>query len=108
VVMAELLDAGDWVGRIYSGGWVAGGGGSYPSVEPATGQHLAEVGAAGLGDVRRAARLARDAQHEWAATSYDRRAAVLRRAADLMEEHRDELARWVTREAGMPRYWSGV
>jgi len=106
--MAELLATGDWVGKIYSGGWVAGSGGSYPAVEPATGQHLADVGAAGPGDVRRAAQLAHDAQHEWAATSYDRRAAVLRRAADLMEEHRDELARWVMREAGMPRYWAGV
>jgi benzaldehyde dehydrogenase (NAD) len=106
--MAGLLDTGDWAGKIYSGGWVAGAGGSYPSVEPATGKELAEVGAAGPGDVRRAARRAREAQPAWAATPYDQRAAVLRRAADLMEEHRDELTRWVTREAGLPRYWAGV
>jgi benzaldehyde dehydrogenase (NAD) len=52
--------------------------------------------------------LARHRQQDWAVTRYDRRAAVLRRAADLMEEHEDELARWAVREAGVPRYWAGV
>ncbi|HET6534295.1 MAG TPA: aldehyde dehydrogenase family protein, partial [Actinoplanes sp.] len=103
-----LLGSAEWAGKIYSGGWVAGSGGMYASVAPATGERLGDVGAAGPGDVRRAVQLARQAQPGWAATAYDRRSAVLRRAADLMEEHEDELARWAVREAGIPRYWSGV
>jgi benzaldehyde dehydrogenase (NAD) len=106
--MTELLGSAVWAGKIYSGGWVDGSGGSYASVAPATGERLGDVGAAGPGDVRRAVQLARDAQHDWAVTSYDRRAAVLRRAADLLEDHEDELARWAVREAGVPRYWAGV
>ena len=106
--MAELLGAGAWAVKIYSGEWIDGGGGTYAAVEPATGQCLANVGAADLGDVRRAVRLAQEVQHGWAATPYDRRAAVLRRAADLLEQHHDELERWAVREAGMPRYFAGV
>jgi benzaldehyde dehydrogenase (NAD) len=104
----ELLGAVDWFGRIFSGGWVEGGGGTYPSVEPATGQILAQVGAASADDVNRAVRLARQAQPLWAATSYQERAALLRRAADLLEAHHGEIEDWSMREAGVPRYWSGV
>jgi benzaldehyde dehydrogenase (NAD) len=106
--MGDLLAAREWVGRIYSGGWIAGAAGSYRSVEPATGQVLAEVGAAGPGDVGRAVALAQAAQQEWAATGYDRRAGVLRRAADLLEQHQPEVEQWTVREAGMPRYFAGV
>jgi hypothetical protein len=44
--MNDLLAGRDWAGRIFSGGWVRGAGGSYAAVEPATGRVLAEVGAA--------------------------------------------------------------
>ena len=103
-----LLESADWSGRIFSGGWVTGGGQSYPALEPATGRTLGQVGAAAASDVDRAVRRARAAQGEWAATSYEVRAAVLRRAADLLEQHEAEIADWAIREAGVPRYWSGV
>jgi len=47
---------------------------------------------------------ASNAQRAWAATPYDHRATVLRRAAELLVEHQDELEDWVVREAGLPRY----
>ncbi len=103
-----LLEPADWSGRIFSGGWVEGGGQSYPAIEPATGRTLGQVGAADVSDVERAVRRAHQAQAEWAATSYEVRAAVLRRAADLLEQHEPEIAEWAIREAGLPRYWSGV
>jgi benzaldehyde dehydrogenase (NAD) len=108
VAVIELLGPGVWAGRIYSGGWVDGAGGSYASVEPATRQRLADVGAAGVGDVRRAVQIAGDAHRVWAGPPYDRRAMVLRRAADLLDEHGDELSGWAVREAGIPRYFAGV
>src|SRR5215211_1249422 len=104
----ELLGTGHWAGRVFSGGWLQGGGETYASVEPATGQQLAEVGAAAPQDVRRAVQRAGDTQPAWAATPYDHRAAVLRRAADLLEEHQDEVEDWVVREAGLPRYFAGA
>jgi benzaldehyde dehydrogenase (NAD) len=81
----ELLGTGHWTGSVLSGGWLQGGGETYASVEPATGQQLVEVGAAAPQDVRRAVQRAGDTQPAWAARPYDHRAAVLR-AADLLEE----------------------
>ena len=49
-----------------------------------------------------------EAQPLWAAMSYQARAAVLRRAADLLEAHHTEIEDWSIREAGVPRYWAGV
>ncbi len=103
-----LLDTSDWSGRIFSGGWIRGGGPTYPAVEPATGRILGQVGAASAADVDRAVELAMIAQPAWAATTYLRRAAILRRAADLLESHHAEIMEWSIREAGVPRYWSGV
>ena len=106
--MGELLGAAAWAGKIYSGGWVDGGGHTFASVEPATGRQLADVGSAAPDDVRRAVQRASDAQRSWAATPYDRRATVLRRAAELLAKHQDELEDWVVREAGLPRYFAGA
>ena len=99
----SFLDSTTWTDKIYSGGWVAGSGGSYDAVEPATGQRLGSVGAATAEDVHTAAERAAEAQREWAALTYDRRAAVLRRAGDLFVEHEDEIHDWLVRESGAIR-----
>ena len=98
-----FLDPGVWAEKIYSGGWVAGSAGTYPAVEPATGRELARVGAASPDDVHKAAERARQAQRDWAALPYDRRAAVLRRAGQLFVEHEDEIHDWLIRESGAIR-----
>jgi benzaldehyde dehydrogenase (NAD) len=98
-----FLDRSLWEGKIYTGGWVAGSGGEYPAVEPATGLELARVGAATPADVHKAAERATQAQREWAALSYDRRAQVLRRAGQLFVEHEDEIHEWLIRESGAIR-----
>jgi benzaldehyde dehydrogenase (NAD) len=95
-----LLDAGTWQGKIYTSGWVAGAGGDYPVTEPATGAELGRIGRATPGDVRAAAERAREAQRAWAAVPYSERAAVLRRAGDLWNEHADEIKTWLSRETG--------
>nr|WP_245812319.1 aldehyde dehydrogenase family protein [Actinophytocola xinjiangensis] len=76
------------------------GGGSAPILAPATGEHLGTTGLADAADVHRAAEAAAAAQREWARASYTERAAVLRRAGTLIEEHTEELAGWVVRETG--------
>src|SRR6478609_4295442 len=106
--MTELMGAVDWAGKIFSGEWVHGGGETYPAIEPATGRTLGEVGAASTEDVAHAVDRARTAHVIWAAMSYEQRAAILRRAADLLEEHHAEIEDWAIREAGVPRYWAGV
>ncbi|MFD4602378.1 benzaldehyde dehydrogenase [Streptomyces sp. NPDC058464] len=98
-----FLDAADWQGRIFSGGWVKGAGESYDSTEPATGKTLGRVGAATPADLGKAVEQAVRAQREWAARPYLERAQVLRRAARLFEENHAEIAEWIVREAGTLR-----
>lgn len=103
-----FLDRARWEGKIFTtGGWVAGSGGEYDAVEPATGATLARVGAASESDVHKAAETAAQAQRDWAALPYDRRAAVLRRAGQLFVEHEDEIHDWLVRESGAIRPFAG-
>lgn len=95
-----LLDATTWTGKIFQDGWVPGGGGEISVVEPATGEELGRVGSANADDVTRAARRASEAQSAWAATGYQERAATLRRAGALFEEHGEEIQGWIVRESG--------
>ncbi len=96
-----LMDVETFAGKIYiDGEWVAGGGGSIPSIEPATGETLTTVGLADAADVARAAEGAARAQELWAATPHPVRAAVLRRAGQLWEQYADEISGWNIREVG--------
>ncbi|WP_424210841.1 aldehyde dehydrogenase family protein [Streptomyces sp. BI20] len=76
------------------------GGGRAAVLEPATGDALAEIEHAAPADVAPAAARAAEAQPAWAAAGHIARAAVLRRAAALFEEHADELRTWLVRESG--------
>jgi len=89
-----------WKGKIFTGRWQMSKGGTREVVEPATGQVLTEVGFADGEDVRDAVQSAAAAQAEWANTPADQRAAVLRRAAQLLEAHGEQLRTWIVRETG--------
>lgn len=97
----RLIDETATEGKIYlDGAWVPGGGGTAASIAPATGETIATVGLASPDDVARAAESAARAQKEWAATPHPVRAAVLRRAGQLWEQHADEIMGWNIREVG--------
>ncbi|MDG4797887.1 benzaldehyde dehydrogenase [Micromonospora sp. WMMD1082] len=95
-----LLDTGIWHGTLYSDGWVEAAGGTAAVRSPATREEIGRVGVADPGDVARACARAAAAQRDWAATSYPERAAVLRRAGALWEQHAAEVGDWLVREAG--------
>jgi benzaldehyde dehydrogenase (NAD) len=95
-----LLDPSVWAGKLFSGDWVTPSGGERAVVEPATGEELGRGGLADADGVARATELAAKAQPGWAAASYEERAAVLRRAGTLWEEHAAEVRDWLVREAG--------
>lgn len=94
-----FLDPALWQEHVYSGGWRAAAE-SADLIEPATGAVLTRTGVAVATDVAPAARIAAQAQAGWAATPPRERAAVFLRAAQLFQDHFDELALFVTRESG--------
>ncbi|WP_328532042.1 benzaldehyde dehydrogenase [Nocardioides sp. NBC_00368] len=97
----SVLDSVDWSGNILkAGAWQPGQGGDYAVVEPATGAELGRMGLATAADVADAAAAAAEAQLAWAALPHPERAAVLRRAGDLWQQHAEEITGWNVREVG--------
>jgi benzaldehyde dehydrogenase (NAD) len=80
--------------------WQTGTGEMHSVHEPATGKHLMDLRLSTPDDVARAAAAAKAAQPAWAAASYQERSAVLRRAAEIYEQHRPEFGTWTQRETG--------
>jgi benzaldehyde dehydrogenase (NAD) len=95
----SVIDTAVSEGRLYSDGWREGGAGTTDVVEPATGDALTRAGVAAPADVAQAAASAAAAQPAWAA-SWPERAAVLRRAAQLLEHEAPAATEWLVREAG--------
>ena len=98
--MTLLGDTAVWDGKIHLNGWIQGSGATRNVVEPATGNVLGRTGSASPQDVAEAARTAAGAQAHWAAKKPEERAAVLRRAGQLFEEHAEEIQQWIIRESG--------
>jgi succinate-semialdehyde dehydrogenase/glutarate-semialdehyde dehydrogenase len=93
-----LLDRG-----YIRGEWVEGdSGATFPVLNPATGEELTQVPRMGTDETRRAIEAAKAAYPPWRATLAKERARILRRWADLMLEHRDDLALLLTTEQGKP------
>ncbi|MEU0590227.1 MULTISPECIES: aldehyde dehydrogenase family protein [Streptomyces] len=102
--MTSLVDTAGLAGTVFSDGWRSASGDAVVEVvEPATGKTLARAGVAAAADVARAAAGAARAQPAWGALPAAARAAVLRRAAAVLEEHRAEVVRWLVREGGAVR-----
>jgi benzaldehyde dehydrogenase (NAD) len=94
------MDDGAWQGKIFSGGWIAGGGGDAAVIEPATGDEIGRTGIATPADVSDAAKRAAAAQPAWAALPHTQRSAILRRAADIWLENAADIEWWGIRESG--------
>ena len=83
------------------GAWAAGEGrDTGPVFNPATGDTIAEGPFATPADLDAALAAAERGFAEWRATDVEARGAVLRRAAALMRERADHIARLLTREQG--------
>lgn len=96
----SFLAESSWTERAFSDGWITTSGGSAPDIEPATGEELTRVGVGDPSDIQRAAERAAEAQRDWARTPFDERAAILRRAGDLIHDNAEELHGWIMRETG--------
>ena len=76
--------------------------GRFATINPATGETLAEIEISGAAEVDAAVIRAKAAQRLWAARSGAERGRVLRRVADLLRERNDALARLETLDTGKP------
>ncbi|MEU8965877.1 aldehyde dehydrogenase family protein [Streptomyces sp. NPDC048491] len=73
-------------GKLFIGGeWVAPAGGHYPVLDPATGEVVGPAPEASREQVHQAAAAAREAFGPWSRTRPEERAAILDRAAELMQ-----------------------
>ncbi|MFI9648080.1 NAD-dependent succinate-semialdehyde dehydrogenase [Streptomyces sp. NPDC052040] len=90
---ACLVD-GEWRG--------ADDGRTFAVTDPATGEVIASVPLMSTGETEAAIRAAEAALPAWRARTAKERAAVLSRWAALLLEHRERLARILTREQGKP------
>jgi succinate-semialdehyde dehydrogenase/glutarate-semialdehyde dehydrogenase len=100
----RLKERGLLLDRAYvDGEWVeADAGGSFQVLDPATGDVLARVPRMGVEETRRAIAAAREAFSPWRSTLAKERARIMRRWADLMLEHLDDLSLLLTAEQGKP------
>jgi len=88
-IAGELVDAAE--------------GGTFATLDPATGQELTQVAEATATDVDRAVRAARESlANGWGALPGTARGKILTRLADLVEEHADELAQIESLDNGKP------
>jgi acyl-CoA reductase-like NAD-dependent aldehyde dehydrogenase len=89
---ANNFIAGQWVSSVSDA--------TFDSFDPATGQLVGRCADSSAADVDRAVTAAREAFDGWRRRPAPRRADILQRLADLLESHKSELGRWITREMG--------
>ena len=86
-----------------NGKWTdAANGATYPVMNPATQERIAEVPCCTADETRAAIAAAEKAQPAWAARTGKERAAIMRKWFDLMMENQDDLGMIMTLEQGKP------
>ncbi|WP_378143705.1 NAD-dependent succinate-semialdehyde dehydrogenase [Cnuibacter sp. UC19_7] len=97
--LLEKIPTGLYIG----GQWVeASDGGTFDVNDPATGKTLLTIASATPEDGKAALDAAVAAQDSWAATPARTRGEILRRAWELLQERKDEVALLMTLEMGKP------
>ena len=96
-VTTELRTIGHWIGGQSIGG---DSGRKGPVFNPATGEQTGEVAFASTEEMDRAVATATEAYATWRQWSLSKRAELFFRIYQLVDEHRDDLARLLTAEHG--------
>lgn len=94
-MMEKLFVGGEWVDSAASAY-------TFDVTNPANGDTVATLPDAGREEMQRAIDAASAIQQDWAATTAQHRASIMREAARLMHERKEHLARVMTLEQGKP------
>ncbi len=94
-MMEKLFVGGEWVGS-------ADAGETFEVTNPADGRAIAVLPDTGRREMQRAIDAASAAQEAWGKTTAQRRSTILRKAAGLVHERKEHLARVMTLEQGKP------
>lgn len=92
--------APSWEGKLFSNGWTPGTGEPLLVRAPGSGKLVATVGGASVADLDAAVTSATQAQKAWAAAPYNVRAAVMLKAAALLEANPARLMDIIVSESG--------
>jgi benzaldehyde dehydrogenase (NAD) len=96
---SKLLDAARWSNKVFVGEWTQAAT-SIAVREPATGEELGQVGESQPADIEKLVGHVAAAQALWSAWSAEARAALCRRAAQILEDDRPFLLDAIVRETG--------
>ena len=91
----KLFVGGEWLEAAVSGG-------TFDVLNPATGEAIATLPDGGCEEMRKAIEDAAAVQPEWGETTAQHRASIMQRAARLMHDRSEHLARVMTLEQGKP------
>ena len=95
-----LVGGRDEYSLFVGGEWIPGSNGTYPIVNPATEQVLAEAPEASVDDVERAVAAAQDAKPGWQATPAEERSRLLRVLSERLASRRNQLLPLLASEMG--------
>jgi len=87
-------------GAFIGGQFLPPAGQTFPAVNPATGEHLADIARCGKEHIDQAVRAARSAFAGWSTTSYETRSQVLLQLANSLEADGERLAQIDSRDIG--------
>lgn len=97
--LAQLYIDGEWR--------AAASGETAPATDPFTDETLLDVAQATKDDVDAAYRAAEAAQAEWMEMLPTKRQAILAKAAEVMEQRREEITDWLVKESGSTKLKAG-
>ena len=92
-----------WQEKLFTGKWVSGSAKPVIVTEPASGKELGQIAMESPEDVSQSCTAAKKAFPVWSTTHFEERAAVLRKAAQVMQEHFNDITDVLIRESGSIR-----
>ena len=99
----KVVEKTETLKMFVDGRWTAAEGGeTFEATSPSTGEVIAQIPKGTRADAGRAVEAAHRARGAMASLGAFERAALLHRIAEVMERHRDELARWLSLDQGKP------